>query len=1055
MSSADELPIGTVTFLFTDIEGSTQLVKQLRDRYAGALEDHQQILRRAFVENGGHEIDTQGDSFFVAFRRAKDAVSAAIACQHGLAEHAWPDGTELRVRMGIHTGEPAVGGERYVGLGVHRAARVCAAGHGGQVLVSQTTRELLRDDPIPAVSLLDLGEHQLKDMDEPERLYQLVAPGLQQEFRELKTAAPAPFEGREGELAEAAAEEMARRWRRPGRRVLIVATFAAAVVGAGLGVLLTQGGGSAADAAVGANELGVVDGASGRIMSAIPVGGAPGQVTFGADAVWVTNAGDNNVSRIDPSTNDVRQTVTVGGGPAGVAVGGGSVWVANGLDGTVSRIDPTINQVVGDPIRVGNGPNGVAYGEGAVWVTNSADGTVSRIAPGTGRVKTFPAVVGASGVAVGFHRVWITSPSSASVVALDPSSGRVVKPIGVGGEPDAVAVGAGSVWVANRADDTVSKIDPRAGSVKDVIPVGRGPIGIAAGTDGVWVANGVDGTLVRIDPTSDRIAKTVRLENPPRGVALAPQGVYVAVRSTGLEHRGGTLRVLSLGGLDSIDPALAGFAPGSLLTMTNDGLVGFRKVGGVEGSQLVPDLAVALPTPTEGGTAYTFQVRSGIHYSDGKLVQPADFRRAIERLFEIKGSVGTEYYGGITGADRCVPTKPCDLSRGIVTDSKAMTVTFRLTAPDADFLSKLALPFAVAVPARTPGHDLGTHPHPATGPYRIAVRAKGQKTLRLVRNKAFREWSADAQPQGFPDSISLSWRFSDISAQLRAVERGTADIALGGGPPMSKGALDRLAVRYPSRLHVTTGISTAYYFLNTRVAPFDDVRVRRAVNSVFDREAFARLFGRQFSPTCQILPPNLPGYRPTCQDLASDSTRLDSARQLVKISGTAGTRVTVWVLAKIAEQGRYVAAVLDSLGYRAGVKPVNGEVYWEKVADSRLRVQIGFAAWVPGYPSAADFIPPLLSCAAFVRASPANLNFSGFCNPSIDVQMAHAAAVQVHDPAAATKLWQQVERSILARAPLVPVYNPSNVDFVSKRVGNYQYNPQWSVLLDQLWVESG
>src|SRR5215218_8112788 len=224
MSSGVELPIGTVTFLFTDIEGSTQLLKQLRDRYGEALEDHQRIMREAFAEHGGHEIDTQGDSFFVAFRRAKDAVSASIASQRRLAKHAWPEGAELRVRMGIHTGEPAVGGERYVGLGVHRAARICAAGHGGQVLASQTARELLRDDPIPDVSLSDLGEHRLKDLDEPERLYQLVGPGLQEHFAPLKTAAPAPFEGREGELAEAAVEEMAKGWRRPGRRALIVAT---------------------------------------------------------------------------------------------------------------------------------------------------------------------------------------------------------------------------------------------------------------------------------------------------------------------------------------------------------------------------------------------------------------------------------------------------------------------------------------------------------------------------------------------------------------------------------------------------------------------------------------------------------------------------------------------------------------------------------------------------------------------------------------------------------------------------------------------------------------
>ena len=274
MSTSGELPVGTVTFLFTDIEGSTQLLKRLGgDRYGEALVDHQTILRAAFAEHGGHEIDTQGDSFFVAFRRAKDAVAAAITCQRRLAEHAWPDGTELRVRMGIHTGEPAAAGERYVGLGVHRAARICAAGHGGQVLLSQTARELLRDDPIPDVSLRDLGEHRLKDMDDPERLYQLVAPGLLETFRELKTAAPPPFEGREGELAEAAAEEMARNWRRPGRRLLIAATFAAAAVGVALGVLLTQGSGSTASASIAPNAVGVIDSESGDIISEIPVGG--------------------------------------------------------------------------------------------------------------------------------------------------------------------------------------------------------------------------------------------------------------------------------------------------------------------------------------------------------------------------------------------------------------------------------------------------------------------------------------------------------------------------------------------------------------------------------------------------------------------------------------------------------------------------------------------------------------------------------------------------------------------------------------------------------------
>ncbi len=284
--------------------------------------------------------------------------------------------------MGIHTGEPAVGGERYVGLGVNRGARIAAAGHGGQVLVSQTTRELLRDDPVPEATLLDLGEHQLKDMDEPERIFQLVAPGLREEFPELKTAGSTPFEGREGELAEAAAEELARSWRRPGRRVLIGATFAAALVGVTIGVLSTQGGGSTASASVSPNAVGVIDPDGGDIAAEIPVGVAPGGVAAGENAIWVTNTGGNSVSRIDPETNDVRQTIPVGGGPAGLAVGGGAVWVANGLDGTVTRIDAETN-LPSQAIPVGNGPTGVALGQGGVWVTNSTDGTVTRVDPAT------------------------------------------------------------------------------------------------------------------------------------------------------------------------------------------------------------------------------------------------------------------------------------------------------------------------------------------------------------------------------------------------------------------------------------------------------------------------------------------------------------------------------------------------------------------------------------------------------------------------------------------------------------------------------------------------
>ena len=182
-----ELPGGTVTLLFTDIEGSTHLLRRLGGRYAEVLRDHHRLLRLAIGAWDGVEVDTQGDSFFVAFATAADAVAAAVAAQRALGAHPWPEGTAVRVRMGLHTGAPTKLGERYVGVDVHRAARIGAAAHGGQVLLSQTTRELVADDLAAGVALRDLGLHRLKDLAEPQRLYQLVIDGLPAEFSPLRT----------------------------------------------------------------------------------------------------------------------------------------------------------------------------------------------------------------------------------------------------------------------------------------------------------------------------------------------------------------------------------------------------------------------------------------------------------------------------------------------------------------------------------------------------------------------------------------------------------------------------------------------------------------------------------------------------------------------------------------------------------------------------------------------------------------------------------------------------------------------------------------------------
>jgi predicted ATPase/class 3 adenylate cyclase len=200
-----DLPSGTVTFLFTDIEGSTKLLHELGDDYAEALAAHRQVLRQAFADHGGAEVDTQGDAFLVAFSRAKDAVAAAADAQRALY-----DGP-IRVRMGVHTGEPIRTDEGYAGMDLHRGARIGAAGHGGQVLVSQTTRDLVEEDLPEALALRDLGEHRLKDLTRSQRIFQLVAEGLDREFPALATLDSRPTNlpaqstalvGRERELAD-------------------------------------------------------------------------------------------------------------------------------------------------------------------------------------------------------------------------------------------------------------------------------------------------------------------------------------------------------------------------------------------------------------------------------------------------------------------------------------------------------------------------------------------------------------------------------------------------------------------------------------------------------------------------------------------------------------------------------------------------------------------------------------------------------------------------------------------------------------------------------------
>lgn len=205
-----DLSARTVTFLFTDIEGSTQLLQHMGDaRVAEIFADHRRLLRAAFEAGRGRELETQGDGFQVVFLSARDAILTAIAGQRAVTSHPWPEGAAVRVRMGLHTGEPVLAGEGYVGLDVHRAARICAAGWGGQILLSQATAQLGRDDLPLDVELRDLGSHRLKDLQRAETVFQVLHPELPSNFPPLRSLDRLPnnlpvqltsFIGREREI---------------------------------------------------------------------------------------------------------------------------------------------------------------------------------------------------------------------------------------------------------------------------------------------------------------------------------------------------------------------------------------------------------------------------------------------------------------------------------------------------------------------------------------------------------------------------------------------------------------------------------------------------------------------------------------------------------------------------------------------------------------------------------------------------------------------------------------------------------------------------------------
>ena len=387
----------------------------------------------------------------------------------------------------------------------------------------------------------------------------------------------------------------------------------------------------------------------------------------------------------------------------------------------------------------------------------------------------------------------------------------------------------------------------------------------------------------------------------------------------------------------------------------------------------------------------------------------------------------------------------CNLSKGIAIDPESDTVTFHLTAPDPDFLYKLALPIADAVPATTPLR--ARLPLPATGPYEIAKVDAKQAEIELVRNPRFRVWSAAAQPEGFPDQIVERFGYTAKSA-VEAVERGTADITGDNtaNQPWAPSLASMLQTRYSSQLHSAPMPGTVALWLNTRLPPFNNLRVRQALNYAVDRNRLVALAGGPdvAQVSCQVLPPNVGGFRRYCPYTLQPNPAgtyngpdLAKAQRLVAASGTEGQPVTVWFynIPIGRADGAYIVSVLRSLGYDAHLRlvPQVGST-WQPDR------QAGIGGWAEDYPSANDFFSTQFACNAYDPAQPGqNSNTSGFCDPHVDAEIARASEFQASDPPAASRLWTKIDRQITLRAPWVVIRSALETDFVSRRTGNYTY----------------
>jgi peptide/nickel transport system substrate-binding protein len=491
---------------------------------------------------------------------------------------------------------------------------------------------------------------------------------------------------------------------------------------------------------------------------------------------------------------------------------------------------------------------------------------------------------------------------------------------------------------------------------------------------------------------------------------------------------GGSIRIGTVGP-DEYDPVLFQTLPAlQALAPVYTGLLTFRHASGEAGARVIPGLAEEVPEPSNGGTTYEFELRDGLEYSDGSPVRASDFENTIKRLLKLAGPYSS-FFTGIVGAAEFQEEGNFDADiPGIETNDRTGEIRIDLTEPDTKLTFALAEPYAAPTPAaKSPPRSLSDAPPPGVGPYRLEVVDPSREFV-LTRNPRF---DVAGLPKGNLDRIT--------GVVIESVPRMTQDVIRGRLDYMTEDPagdlLPLVRQEYPDRFREDANPPNIYYFfLNVTIPPFDSQEAREAVNYAVDSRALVRVFGGRLEPSCNFLPPGVPGYEELdCKYGDPDGgPDLERARELVERSGYQGEEVTVWTTVgdpweAIAD---YYRDVLDQIGFDAETKALDQQVYFEQTGLRRTRAQTGFTSWLQDFPHPGDFFEPLLGADA-LNAEP-TLNSGFVSDPHIEEVLDE---LRGEDPKEVADQWAELDDYVVNdKAYVVPYGNEKTSTFFSERM---------------------